>query len=143
MIQSLANPEDLEIRTSVFGKGLFAKRDFVEKEIIGLITGKIIDDPNYWSEYCIELDDCFSLEPFEPFRFLNHCCQPNAEMLCYEEATFADIFLVAIGNIQADTEILIDYAWPADSAAPCYCKSSNCRGWIVAEEEIHLVDRGE
>ncbi|MEC9091846.1 MAG: SET domain-containing protein [Planctomycetota bacterium] len=142
MIKSLANPDALEIRTCSFGKGLFAKRDIVEKEIIGLVTGRVIDDPDYCSDYCIELDDHFSLEPFEPFRFLNHGCQPNAELLSYEEETFADIFLLAIQDIPIDSEILIDYAWPADSTAPCHCQSPNCRGWIVAEEEIHLIDRG-
>ncbi len=143
MRKSLSNPEDLEIKNCEFGRGLFTKREFVEKEIIGLLTGKVIDDPNYHSEYCIELDDHFSLEPFEPFRFLNHCCEPNAEIFSYEDDTFADIFLIAIRNIPEGQEVLIDYAWPADSAAPCYCESLNCRGWIVAEEEIHMVDRGE
>lgn len=143
MRRSLSNPEDLEVKTCAVGQGVFAKREFVEKEIIGLITGKIIDDPDYCSEYCVELDETYSLEPFEPFRFLNHSCLPNTELTSYEDDTFADIFLIAIRNIEAGEEILIDYAWPAESAAPCFCESIECRGWIVAEEELHLVDKGE
>ncbi|MEE2640236.1 MAG: SET domain-containing protein [Planctomycetota bacterium] len=143
MLKSLSDPDGVEIRNCEFGKGLFARRDFCEKEIIGLVTGRILDDPDYCSEYCIELDDQFSLEPFAPFRYLNHSCHPNAEMTSYEDGTFADIFIVAVEPIPADAEILIDYAWPAESAAPCQCESSECRGWIVAEEELGLVDRGE
>ena len=143
MRSSLAAPEDLKIETCDFGKGVFAKRDFMDQEIMGLVTGRVIDDPNHFSEYCIGLDELYSLEPFEPFRFLNHCCEPNAELISFEDGTFADIFVVAIREILAGEEILIDYAWPADSAAPCFCQSLNCRGWIVAEEELSQVDRGE
>lgn len=143
MQKSLSDPEFLEVRSCEFGKGLFTSREIVDKEIIGLISGKVIDDPDYCSEYCIELDEHYSLEPFEPFRYLNHCCEPNAEMFSYEDDTFSDIFLIAIQDIPAGSEIWIDYAWPAESAAPCYCSSRNCRGWIVAEEELPLVDFGE
>lgn len=143
MRKSLADPSDLEVRTCDVGKGLFAKRDFMKHEVIGLITGRIVGDPDHCSEYCIELDDKFSIEPFEPFRFLNHSCEPNAELTSFEDGTFADIFVMAICDIAAGEEVVIDYAWPAESAAPCYCQSLSCRGWIVAEEELSLIDLEE
>lgn len=125
------------------GKGVFARRNILKREIIGLITGHVVDGEEYCSDYCIELDHQYSLEPFAPFRFLNHACEPNAEIASFDDDTFADMFLIALEDIEAGEEILIDYAWPADCATPCFCNSPNCRGWIVAEEERHLVDRGE
>lgn len=139
MRKSLANPDGLEVKDCKVGKGVFAKQDFAEGEIIGLLTGKIIDDPDYTSEYCVELDERHSLEPFQPFRFLNHCCEPNAELVSYEDEAFSEIYVVAIRDIEAGEEVLIDYAWPAESAAPCFCQSLHCRGWIVAAEELALV----
>ena len=38
-------------------------------------------------------------------------------------------------------ELTIDYAWEAEAAIPCLCAAENCRGWIVAIEELHHVNR--
>ncbi len=47
-----------------------------------------------------------------------------------------ELWIEALGQIPPGEQLTIDYAWPADSAIPCGCGSSNCRGWIVAEEEL-------
>ena len=45
--------------------------------IIGEIMGHVFDDPNYSSPYCMDLEDGRQLEPDAPFRYVNHCCEPN------------------------------------------------------------------
>ncbi len=125
------------------GQGLFATKRFRPGETIGEVTGTIYTDPDYGSNYCVDLGDDGSLEPGEPFRFLNHCCEPNAKLfLVYEDDTPVEertVFLDALKNIQPGAEILIDYEWPADAAMKCGCGSENCRGWIVAPEDMHLL----
>ena len=41
-------------RTRV-GKGIFARLNYPDSALIGEITGQIIDDANYGSEYCFEI----------------------------------------------------------------------------------------
>ncbi len=125
------------------GKGLFATRRFRAGQVVGEVTGRIIDDPDYGSNYCIDLGDQYSLEPGEPYMYVNHSCEPNAKLyLQYEDGAPADkrkVMLEALKNIQPGVEITIDYEWPADSAMRCGCDSANCRGWIVDPKELHLL----
>lgn len=127
------------------GTGLFATRRFRAGQEIGEITGERIHDPDYGSSYCIDLGDSWSLEPGEPFRFLNHCCTPNAKLyLVFEDGDPIEerkVVLEALKNIQAGAELTIDYEWPADSAIPCGCDSSECRGWVVDPSELHLLKK--
>ena len=59
----------------------------------------------------------------------------------------AEIWLETIRPIAANEQLTIDYAWPASGAILCECESDNCRGWIVAEEELDqlplVVEGGE
>ena len=50
-----------------------------------------------------------------------------------------EIWIEAIAEINPGDQLTIDYGWPADSAIPCRCGAINCRGWIVAEEELELM----
>ncbi len=124
------------------GLGVFARRKFRPRETIADITGRIVDDPDYWSEYCIDLGDGRVLEPDAPIRFINHSCQPNC--LLVDSARWDDqtgeyyiaTRLKALVAISAGDELTIDYAWPASCAIPCLCGSPQCRGWIVAPQEL-------
>ena len=127
------------------GTGLFATRRFRAGQAIGEVTGKRIDDPEYGSSYCIDLGDDWSLEPGEPYRFLNHSCTPNAKLfLVFDDGDPIEkrkVVLEALRNIQPGAELTIDYEWPADSAIPCGCESSECRGWVVDPDELHLLKK--
>ena len=84
-----------------------------------------------------------SIEPGAPFRFLNHCCEPNAEFASDEVSKrnqIPDLYVYACKAISAGEQILIDYQWPAHYAIPCECGSKNCRGWVVCDEELHLIE---
>ena len=39
-------------------------------------------------------------------------------------------------DIPQGAELTIDYQWSAYGAIKCLCGSSDCRGWVVAAEEL-------
>lgn len=128
-----------------FGKGVFAKFDIPKGTVIGLVGGRVIDDPEYASSYGIDLGDTKTLEPIAPFRYLNHCCTPNS-CLCihdvdYEDGTPApaEVTVEALCDIPKGDQVTIDYKWSAYGAIKCLCGSPACRGWVVAEEELSQV----
>jgi hypothetical protein len=124
------------------GKGVVAERRFAEDEVIGEITGEIIEDLNYGSEYCMDMGDSRSLEPGAPFRFMNHSCQPNCALTWFDATTPSDavrrrrIFVVALDYIESGEALTIDYAWPAFMAIRCRCRAEQCRGWVVSEQDL-------
>jgi hypothetical protein len=127
------------------GKGVFARMNYRVHCIIGEIRGELIDDPDYGSDYCLDLEDGRQLEPTSPFRFLNHSCEPNCE---FEFCDMADestsgiqrrVFLLALRNIADGDELTIDYNWTAESAIPCRCRAPNCRRWIVRASQLARV----
>lgn len=130
-------------RTRV-GKGIFAGHRFPNNAIIGEITGEILCDENYGSDYCFDLGDNRYLEPIAPFRFVNHCCEPNCEFDYFEwcepdAAPHVRVFLLAIRDIMEGEELTIDYHWPATHAIRCRCQASTCRGWVVSEKFLSQV----
>jgi len=128
------------------GLGVFSLRRFAAGQQIGRVCGTIIDDPQYESDYCMEIGEHAALEPDAPFRYVNHCCQPNCALVevapapSHEESPAAgELWLTAIRSIPAGAELTIDYGWPAETAIPCDCRAIQCRGWIVAEEQRQQV----
>lgn len=127
-----------------YGKGLFATKAFKAESEIGEIIGERFHDPDYSSEYCIDLGDDMALEPGKPFRYLNHSCEPNCKLFVVfdEDSTPIEerrVVVEAQVDIAKGAELTIDYEWPAASAIPCGCGAAKCRGWIVAPDERHLV----
>jgi hypothetical protein len=128
------------------GRCLLATTAIRKNTAIGQIRGKIIETSDYGSEYCIDLSDGTSLEPSAPFRYLNHSCEPNCELILWRvpwntgEVTH-EIWLHTLHRITVGEELTIDYAWPASAAIPCQCKSVNCRQWIVDIAELPLLRR--
>jgi uncharacterized protein len=128
------------------GRGVFARGKFRRGEVIAEIRGDIIADQDYWSAYCIDLGGGEVLEPGIPFRFLNHSCRPNCTLVNYsvwDEATGVQQHatrLKALVPIESGEQLTIDYAWPPACAIPCLCGSENCRGWIVAEDQLDRLN---
>lgn len=140
------DPEFVNVLDTHVGKGVFAVRGYPETAVIGKITGRLIDDADYGSEYSFEYQEGTQLEPEAPFRFINHSCDPNCEFDLLDEPienldgpTHAHLHLVALRDIQPGEELTIDYNWPASSAISCKCGARDCRGWVVAEEELEMV----
>ena len=128
----------VRVDRSRHGMGVFAIREFKIKEVVGRLTGKLIEDCGYESDYCIEIDLQTALEPDEPFRFINHSCRPNCELACWEDGS-TKMWVEVIRDIGPEEELTIDYAWPANSAVACGCGSPDCRGWIVALDQVDDV----
>ena len=140
----------LEVKATHLGRALFATFAFEAEELLGEVGGTVIDDPDYSSDYSVDLGRSAVLEPAEPFRFLNHSCEPNCELILwryrrFNERRYHRVWLQTLRTIAAGEELTIDYCWPASDAIPCSCQSSKCRGWIVSPEELDqlLVTRGQ
>ena len=133
----------VEIRSTRCKWGVFSRTNFSECDFIGQVDGVLVEGIDYYSEYCMELDEHRSIEPVAPFRYLNHSCDPNCQITGDESYAqvnpFEPLCIQAIRDIQAGEELTIDYAWPADMAMKCLCRSSKCRGWIVDESEVHRI----
>ncbi len=130
-----------------FGRGVFAQKSIEKGIVVGQVLGKVIDDPNYATSYCIDLGGSHSLEPRAPFRYLNHCCTPNCRLVLteceYEDGSPApaEVHVEALAEVPEGAELTIDYAWSAEGAIPCLCGSVQCRGWVVDKSELAKVRR--
>jgi uncharacterized protein len=136
--------EGIRVGPSAHGLGVFSLRFFDANELLGPVEGEIMEDPQYSSDYCIDLGE-LSLEPSPPFRYLNHSCQPNCALVEYDDVDdhgatgSSSVWLKILHEIAPGEQMTIDYAWPAETAVPCHCGSAICRGWIVAPEAIARV----
>ena len=76
-----------------------------------------------------DLDGSFE---WNPARLINHSCEPNCEAFTVGKR----IFVYAIGEIKAGTELTFDYGFLADTYEdhPCRCGSENCIGYIVGKD---------
>ncbi len=125
---------------SDYGWAVFARRDFIAGEKIARVAGEVFSAKEHESEYCIDLADGTVLEPTEPFRYLNHCCDPNCELIILKaQDGRPQVWLFAINQVESGEELTIDYAWEAEVAIPCFCNSVVCRGWIVDKDEVDVV----
>jgi uncharacterized protein len=138
----------VELRDTNLGLGVFTRQRFRRGQIVGDVCGTAFFDAAYDSAYCMEMGPDRVFEPAGVFRYLNHSCDPNCEIFYYEPTTderghveLPDrLWLRALRPIAAGDELTIDYAWPAARAIPCRCGAANCRGWIVAADELAEID---
>ena len=136
----------LRVAETHVGRGVFARRLLRTGLILAEVGGQILDDHPEDSSYVMELPSGRLLDPAAPLRFVNHSCDPNCELFYWEEDDREiqedRLWLQTIRPIAAGEELSIDYAWPADAAIPCRCRTPNCRGWIVDPAELHLMPPG-
>lgn len=136
----------VEVKESVnCGLGLFAKGAIKKGHAVGQVHGDL-KPKDFRSHYCVEFGDN-ALEPHAPYRFLNHCCEPNCQFIEWHidaptpedaDAEVLELWVHALRDIEIGEELTIDYGWDWESAIPCKCGSPNCRGWICKEEELEL-----
>ncbi len=134
----------IRVAPSRIGTGVYATRGFAAEETVGEVRGRHLDDVGYGSDYCIDLGEGQALEPEPPFRFINHSCDPNCQLVVYDEDAIDPhrVWVETLRQVTAGEELTIDYAWPAETAIACRCGSPACRGWIVAEEELDELRSG-
>lgn len=128
----------IRVASTSLGKGVFATRPIRRHMTIGEIRGTLVRDPVYSSEYCMDLGGGMALEPHAPFRYVNHCCDPNCEIYFFDgpEDDAERLFLQSVEDIEPGEQLTIDYGWSAEGAIPCACQSPLCRGWIVSEDDL-------
>lgn len=134
--------ELIEFRDSgIHGMGGFARRkirkgtpliEYVGEKISKAEAAKRIAAEN---PFIFSLDDDFDVDgdvAWNPARFLNHSCEPNAESEIYGD----QIWILAIRDIQPGEEITFNYCYDLESYEenPCRCGSPKCVGYMVAEE---------
>jgi len=81
------------------------------------------------------LDEEFDLDgnvEWNPARFLNHSCAPNCEAVCEH----GQIWIMTLRDIQQGEEITFNYGYDLVDYEehPCCCGTTDCAGYIVAEE---------
>ena len=96
----------VEVRKSpIDGLGVFAIEDIKKDEVVGILTGTVVDEPDPHSDYACELGDwngnAYVVEPFAPFKYLNHADEANTD--------WDTPVLIALRDIKFGEEITIDY----------------------------------
>ncbi len=139
--------ELIEFRNSaIHGMGGYARVDIPADTHIIEYVGRKIDKQESLRECeaenaCIfSLDDQFDLDgnvDWNPARFINHSCSPNAEAHDIE----GRIWIVALRGIKAGEEITFNYNYDLEDYRehPCKCGATNCVGFMVAEEFFSSV----
>ncbi|QEG42041.1 SET domain-containing protein [Roseimaritima ulvae] len=117
------------------GLGVFAQRQFLPAELVIEIHGQLLRHDQYeGSTYVMEMDEQWYMEPAVPAAFLNHSCSPNCELVQLTKYTMG---LVAICNVEPESQLTFDYGWQADDWIPeCRCGAKNCRGWVVEKSQV-------
>ncbi len=135
-------PESSSLASSVYvgesaiaGRGVFATRAFTTGDrILRFDDSRHITDDNPLRPELGEVDDHVDhlangvlVYMYEPERYLNHRCEPNAYCRHFSGVRY----LVARQPIAAGEELVVDYS--LNSAVPghtwiCECGAANCRG---------------
>ncbi len=135
--------DSLIVAESHVGKSVVSGRRFRTEQLVARVTGEIIAEDGYGSDYCMDLGDGTVLEPDRPFCYFNHSCEPNCELVIWDEESSdpPKICVHALRPIRPGEELTLDYGWPAESAIACRCGADSCRGWIVTPEELSIVEK--
>lgn len=142
--------EMIEFRDSgIHGMGGFARRRIKRGEpLIEYVGEKITkaeaavrvaaDNPFI---FCLD-DECDvdGDASWNPARFLNHSCEPNAEA----EIIGDQIWILALRDIRPGEEITFNYSYDLENYEehPCRCGSAKCVGYMVAEEFFPKFSHG-
>lgn len=97
-------PTGVRVGRTSYGLGLFSFAFIPKGTPIGRIYGEVIHDPEYHSDFCIDIGDDSVLEPATPFCYMNHSCDPNCSLMHYVEEDALDGTEIE-GNVSAGEEL--------------------------------------
>ena len=132
------------VRSSIDGYGVLATRNFEDGDVIAEVEGVLWREGDPMDDrYSLLMCEGYFYDMVDQTRWINHSCDPNAEVEVGMNANTVDrapwARIVALRPVRAGEEITYDYAFAAEVAEPCHCGSSLCRGFIVDESALHLV----
>jgi hypothetical protein len=122
----------IEVRSSPFGKGLFALQDIQSNEFICTIDGPVINFADTLKlkekeSHAVQTDADLYIICQPPFLYTNHSCDPNSGIN-------SSLQLIALRDIKKDEEIFWDYStsmlerhW----TMKCACGNECCRKIIT------------
>lgn len=104
--------ENILVKESRYGKGVFANRDFAKGEPIKQVEGKRcfyseLPFP-YTVDYHIQVGKGLYFDPYNRDKYWNHSCDPNAGLIILESGE--KLVMVAIKDILKGEEITFDYS---------------------------------
>ena len=118
-------------KSAISGKGVFAKRDFKKGDIISFFKGKPMTFFVHNKKDALSGQNWLGvgrnrwIDSEQPLVYINHSCNPNTSVK-------GKVTLVALRNIEKNTEITMDYAvtegdllW--EMKEECCCGEKNCR----------------
>lgn len=131
-----AEPPQLVLHDTRYGKGVFANRSFSPGEMIIRFRGRMYHKEEYLKRvkqekcYFLQIDTDWFLGPTRSLdNFVNHSCSPNSGFRVYNRKAY----LFALWPIAPDEEVTFDYStsmaedhWEMD----CQCGSPSCRGRV-------------
>lgn len=132
---------DVYIKRTRLGRGVFAKTNFRQGELIINTRGQAI---NHQTEHSLQLARDRHLEPEFPARVINHACEPN---LGVRTNTVGLPDFIAFRDIKAGEALTFDYAMTEFShytrddpdlefSLTCRCEASSCRGRLGYYAEL-------
>jgi len=141
MPASYRSPKTIVRKSSIEGKGLFAKQPIQKGEVVAIKGGHILDEETFRNvqgkieESYIQIGDKFyigAIKRSEVRRnklFINHSCEPNLGIR--GQITFA-----ALRGIQAGEELTYDWAMENFGAwtMACHCGTKRCRQVITGRD---------
>jgi [histone H3]-lysine36 N-dimethyltransferase NSD2 len=74
-------------------------------------------------------------------RFVNHCCDPNAQLQRWSINGFTRIGIFAIKDIKEGTEVSYDYDFDTVESNKCYCGAENCRQIFAGKKSIEKMQQ--
>ena len=136
--------------STIHGMGVFARTDIPAESRIIEYVGERCDkeeserrrkDGNFFVFIVTDDFDIDGLVDWNPARFINHSCAPNAEAREEDE----QIWIYALRDIKAGEELSFNYGYDLQDYEdhPCRCGAANCLGFMVAEEHFDDVRRAE
>jgi hypothetical protein len=139
--------EWIEFRPSnIHGMGAYAHRTIPEGTLVIQYVGERIDKPESArrceanNPFIFELDEGHDIDgnvDWNPARWINHACEPNAETQVLDDA----IWVVALRDIQPGEEVTFNYRYSLEDYRdyPCCCGAPDCVKYIVAPEHFEHV----
>ena len=111
-----------------------------QSESAGTAKTKTIHDT--LQDFIFILDDEFDIDgdvKWNPARFLNHSCEPNARAEIFGE----QIWILARRDIAPGEEVTFNYSYGLEDYEdhPCKCGAVKCVGYIIAEEYFPKIKR--